>query len=55
MPAYEYECTKCNHIFVVTHTFAEHDRHPTVKCPKCKSTEVHQLISSIHLKTKKKS
>lgn len=55
MAQYEFECKKCNHEFIVQQTFDEHDRHKTVKCPKCKSTSVRQLLSEIHVKTSKKS
>lgn len=55
MPIYEFECEKCHNQFVVVETFSEHELHLVHKCPKCGSTEVHQLISSIHVVTSKKS
>ena len=55
MPAYEYQCGKCDEVFVDIQTFAEHDEHRKVKCPKCGSTKVHQLISSVNVQTSKKS
>ena len=55
MPEYEYECEKCEHTFTNHETFEQHDRHEAVKCPSCGSTQVHQLLSSVHVKTSKKS
>ena len=55
MPAYEYECEKCKEVFLEFQTFSKHDEHPAVKCPKCGSTKVHQLISSVNVQTTKKS
>ena len=55
MPTYEYECEKCRHRFVKAQTFAEHDQHRKIKCPKCGSQIVQQLIASVHVKTAKKS
>jgi putative FmdB family regulatory protein len=55
MPIYEYECTKCEQKFTIKLTFDQHDKHEQVKCPHCRSTDVHQLVSSVHLKTDKKS
>ena len=55
MPAYEYECEECQKVFVDIQTFAEHEEHRPVKCPKCGSEKVHQLISSVHVQTSKKS
>jgi len=55
MPVYEFECAKCQTTFTEKETFEEHDRHPVVKCPKCGSTEVHNLVSAVGVKTSKKS
>jgi putative FmdB family regulatory protein len=54
MPAYEFECPKCNHRFTVEESFQEHARHKE-KCPKCGSQAVRQLISLVHVKTAKKT
>lgn len=55
MAYYDFECMKCRKHFTVKQTFAEHDREPKPKCPKCRSRRVGQLIGSVHLKTSKKS
>jgi putative FmdB family regulatory protein len=55
MPDYEFECSKCSKVFTEHETFAEHDKRPQVKCPACGSTEVHQLMSTVSVKTSKKS
>ena len=55
IPDYEFECSKCSKIFTDHETFAEHDKHPKVKCPACGSTEVHPVMSPVGVKTAKKS
>lgn len=55
MPTYEFECAKCQEKFTEKETFAEHDQHKTIQCPKCGSTDVHQLLSTGFAKTSKKS
>jgi putative FmdB family regulatory protein len=54
MPNYPFECQKCRKTFTVTLTFKEYDQHK-VKCPKCGSASVQQLLSAIFAKTAKKS
>ena len=55
MPIYEYECRQCKQTFTEKQTFQEHDRHGKVKCPKCGTTGVQQVISHTFAKTSKKS
>lgn len=55
MPAYEFECAKCHQHFTVQQSLKQHDEHKKPKCPKCSSRSVQQLITSIHVKTSKKS
>jgi putative FmdB family regulatory protein len=62
MPSYEYECGQCGRKFEAMQTFAEHDRHEDhdrhrpLKCPKCGSRKVEQLVaSSVFVITAKKS
>lgn len=54
MPVYEYECQKCGEKFSVTLRIKEHDE-KKVKCPKCASSDVKQLIEPFHAVTAKKS
>lgn len=54
MPVYEYHCKKCGENFTVTMTVLEHDR-TKPRCPKCRSTEVEQILSSVYVHTSKKS
>jgi putative FmdB family regulatory protein len=55
MPIYEYECRQCKKTFTEKQTFEEHDQHKKVKCPKCRSASVQQVISPTFAKTSKKS
>jgi putative FmdB family regulatory protein len=54
MPTYEYRCKACKKTFDVVLTIAEHDK-KKVTCPKCKSTEVEQQLSSFFAVTASKS
>jgi putative FmdB family regulatory protein len=54
MPHYEYHCEKCETSFEMTLTLREHEQEP-IKCPKCGSEEVHQLVSAFTAVTSKKS
>ena len=55
MPFYEFQCTQCRKAFTQKQTFEEHDRHKPVKCPKCGTTRVKQLIGAVFAQTSKKS
>ncbi len=55
MPNYEFQCETCKETFTEKQTFEEHDQHKKLKCPKCGSTSVRQVISSTFAKTAKKS
>jgi putative FmdB family regulatory protein len=55
MPLYEFRCTRCSKTFDEKETFAEHDKHPEVKCPHCGSTDVEPVVSPVLVKTSKKS
>ena len=55
MPNYEFRCTECRKKFTEKQSFEEHDRRKRVKCPKCGSRKVQQLISPTFVKTSKKS
>lgn len=54
MPVYEYICRKCGHSFEQVERIAEHGT-KKVRCPKCKSQKVEQLLSLGFVKTSKKS
>jgi putative FmdB family regulatory protein len=54
MPTYEYTCTKCNKKFSVVMTMTEHDRRK-IKCPKCASGRVSQIVTGFFATTSKKS
>jgi putative FmdB family regulatory protein len=54
MPTYEYFCTKCQVIFSVVLSMAEHDR-TQVECPHCHGQRVTQQYSTFFAKTSKKS
>lgn len=56
MPQYDYECLDCHHHFEVVLTLNEHEHErDTVKCPKCGSKKVEQLVSAFFAVTAKKS
>jgi putative FmdB family regulatory protein len=55
MPSYEYECQKCHQQFSIDETIGDHARHRPHACPKCGSEQVRQLISSVHVKTDRKT
>ena len=54
MPTYDYSCLNCGKKFSVTHSIIEHVK-KKVSCPKCKSQKVEMTISSVFIKTSKKS
>ena len=54
MPIYEYECKKCGHQFSLTMAMEEHEK-KRARCPKCKSENLKQLITSVFVTTSKKS
>jgi putative FmdB family regulatory protein len=53
--AFEFRCKKCSKTFDDKETFAEHDKHPKVKCPHCGSTAVEPVVTPVLVKTSKKS
>lgn len=57
MPTYEFLCRKCEKPFERAYSLEEYDREmkKKIKCPKCKSTRVLRQISSVQVKTSKKS
>ena len=54
MPHYEYVCSKCKKTFSLIMTLAEYDK-GNVACPKCKSKNVEQKLSTVFTVTSKKS
>jgi putative FmdB family regulatory protein len=54
MPTYEYVCGKCGHAFQKTEKISDHGS-KKMRCPKCKSTRVEQVFTSVFVKTRKKS
>ena len=54
MPDYDYKCEKCRKKFSVTMSIAQHGTR-RVKCPKCKSVRVAQVVTSFYAQTSKKS
>ena len=55
MPVYEFRCKKCSKNFDDKETFAEHDKHPQVKCPDCGSSDVEEVMTPVGVKTSRKS
>ncbi len=54
MPTYEYRCEDCGHEFTTVLRISEHDKVKT-QCPKCKSENVQQTLSTVFIKTSRKS
>jgi putative FmdB family regulatory protein len=54
MPTYVYRCEDCGHEFERVLLMSEHDR-AKPQCPKCKSERVAQAVSSVFVKTSRKS
>lgn len=54
MPVYEFECKKCSHRFTLEETISQHDKHQE-KCPKCGSKSIQNIISTVNVRTSKKS
>jgi len=54
MPTYDFLCGKCRKKFSLTMSVSEYEK-TKVQCPKCKSKEVKQRISSFQTITSKKS
>jgi putative FmdB family regulatory protein len=54
MPSYDFVCGKCKKKFSLTMSVSEYEK-KKLRCPKCKSLEVKQRISSFQTITSKKS
>ena len=54
MPTYEYRCTQCGEQFERQENVKEHEAHQ-VRCPKCGSEQVNQVLSAFYAKAGKKS
>ncbi len=56
MPIYEFDCLKCNNTFTLMLSFSEYEEKAKagVRCPKCQSKKVEQLVSA-QVQTPKKS
>tara|TARA_Y100001958_G_C21180653_1_gene510597 strand:- start:175 stop:414 length:240 start_codon:yes stop_codon:yes gene_type:complete len=46
MARYDYKCSKCEHLFEVTHSIHED---PKIKCEKCKAISTRQIPTRINL------
>ena len=54
MPVYEFKCEGCKKRFSLTMPISEYEK-KKFKCPKCKSSEVKQQITSFQTVTSRKS
>ncbi len=56
MPIYEFDCLKCKNTFTLMLSFSEYEKKVKagVRCPKCQSKKVEQLVSA-QVQTPKKS
>jgi len=55
MPTYEFVCKKCKKKFSLIMPISEYEKKKKTQCPKCKSTDVKQQITSFQAVTSKKS
>ena len=46
MARYDYKCSKCEHLFEVTHSIHED---PEIKCEKCKAISNRQIPTRVNL------
>ena len=53
MPTYEYRCRDCENVFDRIEPLSEHGA-STPRCPKCKSRNVEQVLTSFFAKTSHK-
>ena len=49
MPLYDYECSKCSHVFEVFHKLSEEGK--AFACPKCNSQKTRKLVSQFKTDT----
>ena len=54
MPTYAYKCKKCGKGFTLIMRISEHER-KKVRCPKCDSSAVAQVVQRFSVTTSKKS
>jgi putative FmdB family regulatory protein len=54
MPTYQYHCRSCGHDFQQIEPIAEHG-HGRKTCPKCKSTQISQVLTPFFAKTARKA
>jgi putative FmdB family regulatory protein len=54
MPVYEYHCRACGETFDRVEPLSEHGR-GRLSCPHCKSSQVHQVLTTFFAKTGRKS
>jgi putative FmdB family regulatory protein len=55
MAVYEFQCSKCRKVFSAEQSFRDFDEGKKVKCPKCGSKAVTRMLSTVLVKTAKKS
>ncbi len=56
MPEYEFVCEKCNNEFSEIMSVGEFEKKKDkIRCPKCKSKKVRQIITGFQVITSKKS
>jgi putative FmdB family regulatory protein len=54
MPIYEFICEKCNKPFIEIMSVKEFEKRK-IRCPKCKTKKIRQIINSFYAITSKKS
>jgi len=54
MAVYDFRCEKCRKKFTITMPISDHGK-KRIRCPKCRSTQVTQVLQSVFVQTSKKS
>ena len=57
MPTYEFQCEKCRKVFEEVFSLSDYDKRMKAKkkCPSCGSSRVVRALSTVQVKTTKKS
>lgn len=55
MPTYEYHCSECQHVWEIREHMDEHGTPHVVRCPKCESAHVEQVMAGFFAKTARKT
>ncbi len=55
MAHYEYQCSDCKHVWEISEHIDEHSKPHEVRCPRCDSATVEQVMTAFFAKTGRKT